>query len=351
MSEIDDKYNLQGGATGFLGQPIDVEKSTPNGLGRYRHYQGGSIYWHHAIPWDAFVVYGLIRQKWSQMGWEQSTLGFPISDELPTGNLGGRMSLFDNGAILYHPNLGTFEIHGAIFRRWRDMPLGGINVLGFPLTDELATPDTRGRYNHFERGSIYWTPEKGAWEVSADIKDAWAGGGWEKGPAGYPITSPARMPGVHTDFQDFEHGTIYAFGPNNKTLIWPRTSVFATSEHFISWESFGNKLPDRDIIRVTFNQNFPQFGIRVTLNAGPGVTWWKGLSLYTPGRGDFHEIATEGAVNTVTTTLAPSTFDSGGVYLHFKKAKFLGIRTGMYFLGRADRLIGTHAIFTWLKDR
>jgi uncharacterized protein with LGFP repeats len=100
MSEIDDKYNLLGGAAGFLGQLLDAEKPTPNGLGRYRHYQGGSIYWHHEHPWEAFVVYGLIRGKWSQMGWEQSLLGFPLSDEEPAGTLGGRMSRFQGGAIL-----------------------------------------------------------------------------------------------------------------------------------------------------------------------------------------------------------------------------------------------------------
>ena len=92
-------------------------------------------------------------------------MGFPISDELPADDSGrGRISFFDGGAIIYHPDLGTFETHGAIFRRWRD--LGGAHGLGYPLTDELTTSDNRGRYNHFERGSIYRTPETGAREVS-----------------------------------------------------------------------------------------------------------------------------------------------------------------------------------------
>jgi hypothetical protein len=349
MSQIDDKYNQLGGATGFLGQPADIERPTPNGLGSYRHYQGGSIYWHHSFPWEAFVVYGLIRGKWAQMGWEQSPLGFPMTDELPAGNFGGgRVSFFENGAILYRPDIGTFETHGAIFRRWRD--LGGINGLGFPLTDESTTPDTLGRYNHFEKGSIYWTPQTGAQEVTGDIKDVWANGGWEKGPVGYPIDIPRRMPGVLTDFQDFERGTIYAFGQNSRTLIRTGTSVFATNERFISWGNFGQTLPDGDIITVAFSQNFPQFDIRITLNASPGVTSWKAVSLFTPGPGDSNEIFTEGAKNTANITLSPSTFDSGDVFLHFKKAKFLGIHTGMYFLGRADRLIGTHVTFSWLKD-
>ena len=72
--------------------------------------------------------------------------------------------------------------------------------------------------------------------------------------------------------------------------------------------------------------------------------------MFMPGRGDFQEIFTEGGKNSAATTINPSIFDSGEVYLHFKKAKAFGAHTGMYFLGRADRLIGTHATFTWLKD-
>jgi uncharacterized protein with LGFP repeats len=43
---VSDKYAQLGGATGFLGQPIIAETWTPDGEGRYRHYEGGSVYWH-----------------------------------------------------------------------------------------------------------------------------------------------------------------------------------------------------------------------------------------------------------------------------------------------------------------
>ncbi|RPJ42922.1 MAG: hypothetical protein EHM21_12210 [Chloroflexi bacterium] len=348
MTEIDDKYAQLNGASGFLGQPVDIERQTPNGLGRYRHYEHGSIYWHHAFPFSAFVIYGLIRQKWAQMGWENSPLGFPITDEDPAGTAGGRISRFENGAILYRPDIGTFETHGAIFRRWAN--IGGFNTLGFPLTDELITPDTRGRYNHFERGSIYWTPETGAWDVSTDIRDEWAAKGWELGPVGYPVNASMRLPGVATDFQDFERGTIYAFGPNHLTVERKNTSVFATSESFINWTSFGLLLPDGDIISASFSQNFPQFGINITLTAGPGIIWWKALSLFTVGQNDFQEIFTENGRSTATFNIDPSILAPGDIYLHFKKAKSFGAHTGVYYLGRADRLIGTNVTFTWLRD-
>ena len=36
---ISDKYAQLGGAGGFLGQPTIAETPTPDGVGRYRHYE------------------------------------------------------------------------------------------------------------------------------------------------------------------------------------------------------------------------------------------------------------------------------------------------------------------------
>jgi hypothetical protein len=56
---------------------------------------------------------------------------------------------------------------GAIRAKW--LALGGpYGLLGRPLTPELSTPDGIGRYNHFQGGSIYWTPATGAHEVHGE---------------------------------------------------------------------------------------------------------------------------------------------------------------------------------------
>lgn len=347
MSEIEGKYELLGGAGSFLGQPVDEERPTRNGRGRYRHYQGGSIYWSQAFPWEAFEVHGQIRDKWAALDWEQSPLGFPVSDEQPTGGGPGRIGFFQRGAIVHRPDLGTHEIHGEIHARWRAE--GGLGGLGFPLTDELRAPDDHGRYNHFERGSIYWTPRLGAHAIPADLKDAWASGGWERGPLGYPVAGASRMPGVLTGFQDFEHGSAYAFGPQHQVVV-RREHSFATSERLIGWEALGSALPDGDLVAATFAQSVPQVPVRVTLHAAPGVTGWKALALYSPGRGDLQEVFTEGQRTVDSMTIDPAVFGAGPMYLHFKKARLLGVHTGLYLLARADRLIGTHATFTWLRD-
>ena len=58
--------------------------------------------------------------------------------------------------------------------------------LGYPVTDESGTPDHVGRFNHFEGGSIYWTPQTGAHEVHGAIRALWASLGWER--SGLPPT-------------------------------------------------------------------------------------------------------------------------------------------------------------------
>jgi hypothetical protein len=101
---IDEKYAELGGANGSLGMPTVPEAAAPDGAGRYRHYARGSIYWHPLS--GAHEVNGRILQRWSELGWEQSYLGYPISDELGTFDGGGRVSKFQGGELIWHAATG-----------------------------------------------------------------------------------------------------------------------------------------------------------------------------------------------------------------------------------------------------
>jgi uncharacterized protein with LGFP repeats len=64
--------------------------------------------------------------------------------------------------------------------------------LGMPVTDETATRDGVGRYNHSAagpggHGSIYWTATTAAHEVHGEIRRHWAKLGFERGVLGYPV--------------------------------------------------------------------------------------------------------------------------------------------------------------------
>jgi len=112
-SPIAVKFTALGGPGGFLGSPaIPHDNSTPDGIGRYRHYEHGSIYWTPRA--GAFEIHGYIRGKWQELGWERSFLGYPISDELATPDGAGRYNLFQHGLIYWTPQAGAKAVPKAI---------------------------------------------------------------------------------------------------------------------------------------------------------------------------------------------------------------------------------------------
>ena len=160
MSAIDDKYAALGGSGGFLGQPIDAgagnaEMNTADNRGRVRDFEGGSIYW--SPQTGAQEVHGEIRVKLTQMG---GFLGFPITDELGAADGRGRYNHFEGGSIFWTPETRAHEVHGAIRDKWASLGWER-SRLGYPTSDERATTDGRGRYSEFQGGAIFWTPEGG----------------------------------------------------------------------------------------------------------------------------------------------------------------------------------------------
>lgn len=71
--------------------------------------------------------------------------------------------------------------------------VNGPVLLGACTAGEPATPDGVGRFNHFERGSIYWTQTTGAHEVHGPIRAKWESLGWETGALGYPVRGWGRL--------------------------------------------------------------------------------------------------------------------------------------------------------------
>jgi uncharacterized protein with LGFP repeats len=201
--EIGKKWNSLGGERGFLGSPLNDETGTPDGIGRYNHFKGGSIYW--TPKTGAHEVHGAIREKWASLGWERSFLGYPISDEMVMGDGRGRYSNFQGGTIFWSPKTGAHVMHSIIMKKWVELR-GSRGFLGYPVTDEMATPDKHGRYVHFEGGSIYWTPETGPHEVHGAIRDKWASLNWERGALRYP-TSDEFQDGSYRR-SNFQHGFI-----------------------------------------------------------------------------------------------------------------------------------------------
>ncbi len=206
MGAIEDKY-LEVGGEKVLGKPTSDTFNSQGGLGR--HFERGSIFSHAET--GVHVVIGMIRAKYAKLGWAEGELGFPTTDELDTAQTGGRKSHFQRGVIVFKWNTQeAFEVRGAIGGKYSK--LGGTkSFLGFPITDETGTPDGKGRFNHFEGGSIYWKESIGAHEVHGLIRKLWADNGWETNPAlGYPISD--EIPdetGKKGAYSDFENGVLF----------------------------------------------------------------------------------------------------------------------------------------------
>lgn len=172
------------------------------------YFRDGSAVAYNSRLRQAFHVQGAIYAKWMALG--GLNWGVPDTDELPTPDGVGRFNHFNNNSasIYWTPSTGANAIWGAIRAKWAEMGWEN-SPLGYPETDELTAPDGVGRYNHFSKaGSIYWTPSTGAHAVWGAIRVRWEELGWERSYVGYPTSDETVFPeGGRAN--TFENGGIY----------------------------------------------------------------------------------------------------------------------------------------------
>jgi glucose/arabinose dehydrogenase len=194
------KYLAFGGHL-VLGLPTTDELAGADG-GRYQLLdRGQGVYWHPAT--GAHVLIGAIHARYRAIGAEKSPFGYPATDEggAPTG----RFNHFQRGSIYWTPAHGAWELFGGVLGRWAT--LGGAGALGFPTGQETDTSTRTGRYQNFERGTVIWSPATGAWEVVGAIRGQYFGLGWERSYLGYPTSGERAAPGGRRS--DFQGGFIF----------------------------------------------------------------------------------------------------------------------------------------------
>jgi uncharacterized protein with LGFP repeats len=209
-------YLKLGGWFGPYGDPTSDIQASPNG-GLLADFADGSIYWTQST--GAHGAFGPVHDKFLQLGGPGGFLGYPLRDTDAAPN-GGMFCDFQGGSIYWSQDSGAHEVHGEIRRHWLWLTDGGPGgFLGYPTTDEspanggssLPGVPTRfrytgpGRFNHFEHGSIYFSPTTGAQETHGAIHDKWAQLGWERSHVGYPINDA-----LHGGIQGFQDGVLVA---------------------------------------------------------------------------------------------------------------------------------------------
>ena len=195
------KYSGLGGASSWLGFPTTGETKTPDGVGRFVHFENGSIYWTpqtgaYAIPGDMF-------KAWGENGYETGDLKYPVAEANQVGK--GYVQKFQGGFLTRNPDKSHNIVHGAIAEKYGELGTA-TSALGYPKSNEIAIRG--GFFQQFEKGNIYWSPETGAHVVLyGDIFEEWGERGYEQGAMGWPTSDMREIPagGLVIDFQ---HGTL-----------------------------------------------------------------------------------------------------------------------------------------------
>ena len=145
---IRDKYEEMGGPRIFLTWPITDELGVPDGVGRRTQFVNGFIYWSPRTGTHSVTTH--FSAVWARNGWEAGRMGYPTSHEygLPDGV--GRRQDFERSHIYGSP-AGIAAVEGKIFEQWQEAR-GEQGPLGYPVADEMGTPDGYGRFSRFVGG-------------------------------------------------------------------------------------------------------------------------------------------------------------------------------------------------------
>ncbi|WP_461167828.1 alpha/beta hydrolase-fold protein [Tsukamurella serpentis] len=183
-----------------LGSCITGEYPVPGG--RAQDFRGGQVYW--SADTGAQVVAGAIGGAYLEAGGPGGALGHPTSGERSLPGDKGRFQQFQRGTVYWSPQTGAHAAVGAIGAKYAALGYER-SPLGLPVSDEIAVKG--GAFQRFQGGHLYWTPKTPATLVSnGPIAAEWAKQGYEGGRLGFPVADPAPIPGGFE--QRFERGAI-----------------------------------------------------------------------------------------------------------------------------------------------
>jgi uncharacterized protein with LGFP repeats len=104
-------------------------------------------------------VRGAIRDTWARLGWESGALGYPVGGEFCGWLAGGGCGQhFQRGSIYWSPATGAHAVLGALRDRWAALGWES-GALGYPVAEESCGGSMCTQ--RFQRGGLVWTPARG----------------------------------------------------------------------------------------------------------------------------------------------------------------------------------------------
>lgn len=183
-----------------LGACVTVEYAVPGG--RAQDFRGGQVFW--SADTGAQVVGGAIGGAYLGTGGPGGPLGSPTGGEQALPDKKGRYQQFQRGTVYWSAQTGARAVRGAIRDKYAALNYER-SPLGLPLGDETKLP--AGAFQRFQGGQVYWSPKTPATVVNnGPIFVEWGRQGYEGGRLGYPVAEATPIPGGFE--QRFEHGVI-----------------------------------------------------------------------------------------------------------------------------------------------
>ncbi|MGY1726584.1 hypothetical protein ACI79J_06400 [Geodermatophilus sp. SYSU D01062] len=175
------------------------------------------------------------------LGGDAGRLGAPLGPEQCGLRDGGCTRSFAGGVVMWSPATGARVLEGAILQQWIYAD-GLAGALGYPVGDMVCGLVRGGCGQHFQGGSVYWSPATGAHALSGGIRGYWAGTGWEWGWLGYATGDMSCVDGRCTQY--FEGGVVAwtaATGTHG-------TGGAIAQRWFITWHHQGIGMPTTEMV-------------------------------------------------------------------------------------------------------
>lgn len=200
------RYDALGRQKSLLGFPTSNTRTAADGVGRYNTFQGGEIHWTKNS--GAHEIHGTLLTKWKALHAGRGYLGYPTTDTRNASYGGGRYNDFERGTLYWRRGRGAWEVHGTLFTKWNQLGRERSD-LGFPTTDTRSASREGGRYNEFDHGALYWRPGRGAWEVHGTLFTKWSQLGRERSDLGFPTTDTRTASDGVGRYNEFDGGLLY----------------------------------------------------------------------------------------------------------------------------------------------
>jgi hypothetical protein len=119
----------------------------------------------------------------------------------------GASRYYQNGSVWFGDAVGRAHVVlGLILQKWQNK--GGVNFIGYPLSDEGDTRLGDGRFNWFQSGTVFYKwGASDAYEMHGCNIAAYGAYGWEWGKLGFPTSD--EITGANKPKNDMEYGKIY----------------------------------------------------------------------------------------------------------------------------------------------